>query len=76
MQRDGFVEGVELVFRGQRGWAVHFRFDAHRFGGVGEAGLGFLPVGDVDVGGNEVILLILLVIRLFACDQAHAQNDE
>ena len=74
VESDGFLKGVEFVFRREGGGAVHFRFDAHRFRGVSKASLRFLPVGNVDVGGDEVVLLFLGVVRLLACDQACARE--
>ena len=75
---DGFLEGVNLLFGRIRRRAVHFGFDtdAQFFCDVAQSRVGFLPVRQINVRGDQYITLIFFVVRLLAAGQRRSGENE
>src|SRR5690242_358627 len=75
MEGDSLFKRIQLFLRGKSRGAIHFRFDAHDLSGIPQASFSFLPVGQIDVRRDQVILLVFLMIRLLAGRQYGAERD-
>src|SRR6266481_2836189 len=54
---------------------MHFPFDTHSGCGVAQASFGFLPVGQIDIRGDQIVLLFFLVVGLLAGSQGRTKKD-
>jgi hypothetical protein len=72
---DGGLKGFQLVVGRVARGSGEFRLDAQDLSGFEESRLGFLPVGKRNIGGNEDVALVFLVLGLGAGRQQRERQE-
>ncbi len=78
VRRDRLLEGVYFLFRVVARWSIHVSFDAqpHFLGDVAQARVCFLPIRQINVCGDQDVMLFFLVVGLLAAHENQAEQGQ